>query len=472
MRHSLWLSILVAGLAAGLTAACHSDVALGGPNTLVRVEHEPIGPNCPTGGVSIHTGLDDDGDTFLDDGEITSTQLVCNGSTTVQCAGGNVLTGTIAVRVAADWAQLDGVNCIAGELLIAGIASATIPARPDLQIVTGDVVIAGNTELTTLAGLSGLREIGGTFLVQGNDALVDIAAIGGVKRVGGIQLIGNDALIDLAGLSTLTDIDASLSISNNAGLSSLAGLDNLRTTTRTISIRANQALTSLDALANLRQAQLIEISGNEVLASVALPSLKKVDVRLQITANAKLTEVSLPALSTIGDFIRFDGNPALRRVEMPVLLTLGGLQVSNANLLEVVSAPSLVFATATVQLVNLPRLNTLELDSLTSIGDQLVLNSLADLPTLAGLARLQSIGGAFSVLSTGSLRDFTGLGALEGVSGAMAVSNNPQLRSFAGLAKLREVGGDLTITNNPVLPLTTAQTFGQSITVRGKRMIN
>jgi len=144
-------------------AACHNDVSLGGPNTLVRVDPEPNGPKLrPTGGVAIHTGLDRDGDTFLDDNEITSTQYVCNGSTTVQCAGGKVLTGTITVRAAGDWSQLDGVDCIDGELLVAGTTGGSMPAHPDLRIVTGDLVIAGNSNLTSLAGLDQLRRSAAT----------------------------------------------------------------------------------------------------------------------------------------------------------------------------------------------------------------------------------------------------------------------------------------------------------------------
>src|SRR5689334_24925260 len=104
MRALLSWSVCAASL-----AACHSDVSLGGPNTLVRVDHEDAGVNCATGGVAIHTGLDRDGDTFLDEDEVTSTQFVCNGATDVACAGGNVLEGTITISEPGDFAQLDGV---------------------------------------------------------------------------------------------------------------------------------------------------------------------------------------------------------------------------------------------------------------------------------------------------------------------------------------------------------------------------
>ena len=203
MRHSLCLltgsltgsltASLVASLVGSLIglAACHSDVSLGGPNTLVRVDPEPDGPNCPTGGVAIHTGLDRDGDTFLDDSEITSTQYVCNGQTTVQCAGGKVLSGTITVRAPGDWSQLDGVDCVDGELLVAGATGTSIPSHPDLRIVTGDLVIAGNPNLTSLAGLDQLRQVGGNYLIQGNAALTSIAALGALTRAGSIQLVAS-----------------------------------------------------------------------------------------------------------------------------------------------------------------------------------------------------------------------------------------------------------------------------------------
>lgn len=464
MRSNLWLLVIV--------SACHSDVSLGGPNTLVRVEHEPNGPDCPTGGVAIYTGLDRDGDTYLDDDEITSTQFVCNGSTTVQCAGGRVLKGTITMRSPGDWSQLDGIDCIEGELLVAGIAADTIPRHPDLRIITGDLVVAGNPNLTSLDGIDQVRELGGSYVIQSNDSLTDVSALASLARASGIQLIGNDALPDLRGLEALVDINTSILVSNNSGLVSLAGLDNLRTTTATLAIRSNHALKSLDALGNLRQAQLLEVSGNDTLAQVSLGSLSKVDVRLLVTTNSALAQVSLPALSTVGDFVRFDGDPALTRIDMPALLTVGSLLATNDNSLATITAPSLVFATTGVQLVNLPRLSTARFDSLTSIGDALVLSSLPVLPNLSGFVRVQSIGGAFSLLGTGLVRDFTGLGALASVSGTMTVGSNAQLRSFTGLGKLTEVAGDLTITSNPLLTKATSQAFAQRITVRGKLTIN
>src|SRR5262249_18774054 len=150
-------------LAAAL-AACGSDVSLGGPNTLVRVDSEPEGPNCASGGAAIHTGLDLDGDRFLDDDEITSTQLVCNGSPDVQGSGGPTSQGQIAPRSASALARPRGVTCIDGALLIAGTAAADLEPLADLHAITGDLVIAGNPALSSLDGLRNLQELGDTYL--------------------------------------------------------------------------------------------------------------------------------------------------------------------------------------------------------------------------------------------------------------------------------------------------------------------
>src|SRR5689334_7652201 len=132
MRSFLFVALVVAG--------CSSDVALGGPNTLVHVDPEPSGPNCPDGGLAINTGLDRDGDGYPDDDEILPTQYVCNGGQPVQRAGGRLVTGTIAIETSEDWAKLQDAECVDGDLLIAGVPDDAIPMQ-SLEIVTGGVVV-------------------------------------------------------------------------------------------------------------------------------------------------------------------------------------------------------------------------------------------------------------------------------------------------------------------------------------------
>lgn len=50
-----------------------------GANSLVRQEDEPVGANCTYGGRVVLSGIDLDGDNYLDENEVETTAYVCNG---------------------------------------------------------------------------------------------------------------------------------------------------------------------------------------------------------------------------------------------------------------------------------------------------------------------------------------------------------------------------------------------------------
>ena len=356
MSHWIRFALSLTGVAAALAAAgagCN-DVSLGGPATLVRVDPEPGGERCPEGGTAIHTGLDADDDLYLDDGEIASTQYVCNGAPKVACAGGTVIPGPIAVRDVAGWSALDGVHCVDGDLLIAGVPG-DLPALPDLSIVTGDVVIAGNPGFSSLSGISHLRLVGGRLQVQGNEGLTHLTGLGAVERAEAIIVVGNDHLVDLAGLEQLVHFDSSLQISHNGALRSLAGLDHL-ISAQTLIVSANASLTSLDGLAALEHVVVFEVGGNAALTSMALGALQQVEVNLAITDNAALTSVLLPRVDSIGNAFRVRGNAALQRISARALVSAGNLEVAADNNLTEIDLPGLVYLTGPLQLaVLLPK---------------------------------------------------------------------------------------------------------------------
>ena len=71
---------------------------LNGSNSLASLVAEPAGPNCPTGGYKINTGVDVNNNNVLDINEISNSQYLCNG-----IAGNNSLV-SLATEPA-------GVNC-------------------------------------------------------------------------------------------------------------------------------------------------------------------------------------------------------------------------------------------------------------------------------------------------------------------------------------------------------------------------
>jgi hypothetical protein len=59
-----------------------------GRSSLVRQTPEPAGPNCPTGGTRVDTGVDDNGNGELDDAEIAQTTYVCSVAASAVCDPG------------------------------------------------------------------------------------------------------------------------------------------------------------------------------------------------------------------------------------------------------------------------------------------------------------------------------------------------------------------------------------------------
>ena len=458
-------------LAAPLTlAGCSQRVELGGPATVVRIDGEPAGEHCESGGVAIHTGLDADQDLYLDDGEIVSTQYACSGTGPVACAGGNVLTGSVAIETAADFAQLDGVHCVDGDVLITGVDDE-FPDLVDLERVTGDVIVAANPGLSSMAPFASLDAVGGVVLVQGNDTLGDLTGLGQLTQAQSIQVIGNLGLEDLSGLEGLVDFPGSIRVANNPELQSLAGLDQLIRCDGSVEIRGNRSLASA-ALPALDDVVLLEISGNDALAELALPALRKVEVRLIVLDNGLLEEVVVPQLTSVGDYVRLEANPVLARVDLPVLLAAGSVMAIGDPALTSISAPALVYVTQRIDLRNLSVLDQLDLGQLTSVGDAVTLIGLEQLPDLTGLASVTTIGGTLTIQNSAGPTSVAGLESLELVAGNMVIENNPDLGSLGGMAGLGSVGGDLRIVGNGSLGNAEAQAFAAGLDVGGDVVIS
>jgi hypothetical protein len=430
-----------AALLVVVLASCGPD-----HGSLVRVDPEPAGENCPEGGVAVQTGRDDNGNGAVDDDEIESTSYVCGGASPLSCDDRHSISGLITIFDSAGFAQLDGVGCIDGDLVIAGIDAATLPEL-SLEIVTGGITLAGNPELTSLSGLGKITAVGGFYAVQGNGALTDISAIGKLREGPSVIISGNDSLLDLAGLETWIDVSHNLIVANNASLRDLHGLENLTSTTQGVLLRGNRNLVSVEALDNLRSAAALEISGDAALTSVSLASLQKINVTLLITTNDALATIEFPSLATTSG-VQVLNNRTAVSASFPSLVFTNAFQVQFNPMLRTISAPTFIAATGTFDLSTLPSLTTLDVSALTSIGGAL---------TLSGLSTLSSLSG------------FSSLG---GISGDMTLQSCTALTNLSGLDQLERIGGNLTITANPNLPTSTAQAFATRVAIGGTTTIN
>ena len=76
-------------------------------NSLVRQDIEPVGANCPAGGMRIESGLDLNGDGILEANEVTAASYVCEASTSLvnvvpEPAGANCSSGGQAIQTGLD----------------------------------------------------------------------------------------------------------------------------------------------------------------------------------------------------------------------------------------------------------------------------------------------------------------------------------------------------------------------------------
>ncbi|MBL8785503.1 MAG: hypothetical protein JNJ59_11415 [Deltaproteobacteria bacterium] len=155
--HRLFLAVLV-----GLLAACVDD----GLSSLVVATDEPVGANCPYGGVRFDVGQDRDGDGRLDSGEVTGTSYACN-----QRVDGR----SIAVRVTPIGASAD---CPAGGIEVAtGLDDDDDRTLDDDEVDQTRFVCNGRDGLNTLVRLvpiaadvlNPLCPLGGTRIESGRD---------------------------------------------------------------------------------------------------------------------------------------------------------------------------------------------------------------------------------------------------------------------------------------------------------------
>ncbi|MCV9389408.1 DUF7151 family protein [Reichenbachiella ulvae] len=94
---------------------CNGENGLSGTNSLVRVDTEPAGTNCSTGGLAVFVGLDSDNDGVLSDTEIIgAANYICNGSDGNNGANGNDGRSPIVVSAPSSSCSNGGTELIFG----------------------------------------------------------------------------------------------------------------------------------------------------------------------------------------------------------------------------------------------------------------------------------------------------------------------------------------------------------------------
>ncbi len=347
-----------------------------------------------------------------------------------------------------------------------------------------DLVVDGNLELLDLSGLDGLRSIHGDLIIAGNAALTTLAGLPDPEIAGSVVIADNDALRDLAGLPPdLTGLAGGLSITSNAGLTSLEGLPDALGAVESLKIQRNDALLDLHGLpstlhvrdsvsvrsnarlrtlaglpAALDRVGYFYVDGNPALEHLGdgLSALRDIEV-IELWENPTLVDLSgLPAGLRV-DTLRIVDNDGLRSLAgLPDGITLMTLEIEgNAGLLDLSGLPPTLteipdkvrlLATPVTDLTglfeHLRRIGGLELESNTALRD---LRGIREGTTFSEpMATRQPW--SLSLLRNEALVSLDGLPAsFAEVPGGVRIHGNSNLVDLAGLEGITSIGADLFI---------------------------
>jgi len=276
------------------------------------------------------------------------TALAIVGAASAQCS----IQGTSTVQNSGDASAFASCTTFSGNIAIATGTSDNLNFK-SVRVVTGDVSVVGNSNITTI-GADSLQSIGGTFTVN-NCQIVSSLNFPQLSSVGGIDFEGLPNLNQLGFTSSVSKAKT-LNIQNTF-LQSLDGI-NLQEVS-SIYIANNRLLQDVSfQVSNISQSMILESNGDRLTASfpnlqsasnltfrncpsVSIPSLANVTGSLGFYENT-LSAINAPNLTTVGGTLAINTNTKLGNITMPLLKTItGGLQIQNNTGLTQVSFPGL-----------------------------------------------------------------------------------------------------------------------------------
>lgn len=189
----------------------------------------------------------------------------------------------------ADFAALECVVEVTGDLVIDGIDSTNLHFLESLRRVGQNLRISNNAALSSMIGLDNLTQVGGTLTIV-NNALDSLSGLESLTSATRIELLGPAGdYASLHGLDNLSSVSESLIIgtcacapdegdcSEDFGLERLVSLDGLESLVSVgrLEIWGNRVLADVDALVGLGEAQAVVVADNpavsdeDVLAALA-----------------------------------------------------------------------------------------------------------------------------------------------------------------------------------------------------------
>ena len=438
---------------------CNADT----PPTLTRVDVEPAGPHCGSGGRAVRSGPDANHNGTLDDAEIASTIYACDTP--------DLIDGDVTADMWKDPATVERLahaRVITGSLVIRSDQPVSLPK---LAYVGGMVeVVPGAVE--TSIDAPALAQVGGDLVLDQPKALAGAIALPSLTRVGGSVHVAQ-ADVDAVTAPTLAAIGGSLSFAAT-GVAKI-DLPSLAQVGGTLSLTGLDGVTEVALPALTQIGAGLDVGGVSALPGLALPALRTIGGEVAVTGDAALAAFELVALERIGGNLYLSELPGLHRVGLPALTSLGadaadgtGSSISGTGLSEL-ALPALTAMPRRLDAGHNPELVALKLPAL-PVVDSLVLFDddklgVLDLSAAASIGELRlsatpSIVAPASSAVTGQLEltgpaitqmpairigesaavlvdraaitDLRGL-VSDGVIGGLSLQNDDALTSLAGL---------------------------------------
>ena len=310
-----------------------------------------------------------------------------------------------------------------GTVILETQADVDAFGQQGITFIDGNLIIgrtAGTDSITSLAPLSGLKEVVYAFTLQPTCAITGLEGLENLEHVGGTFQIG--------GTTTATGLKH-LEILTLPALKTVGGFSLLNTVTFIVEL---PELTNVSKLLNLNcplyQLQLPQLqtagtltlaaasNASTSLAQISLPALEEVEGNITVSYLSSVAKLSLPELKKLGGF-SFSGMTLLSFIYAPKLEeTTGTMSFSSLNGLVELSFPALKQA-GTLTVSSCKNLSILEVPKLETAG-AINLNNVP----LNGIADFTALKTAKSISITGVPLNITDFTVLE-TAGTITLSN-------------------------------------------------
>jgi|GEM_PF-2374484 len=439
-------------LSACLSVACDDGSATPTPD--VETPAEPnVSPGVEPDGTPDSEPSPVGPDVRPDDPVLPPPPMGCGRNVPVECDPAATIVGDVTVFSASDLGQLQGVQCVDGNLDIREVDDLLGMFNVDtLEKVSGTLSLFRNRSLLSTAGMPALREVGGLDVTD-NDALVSLSGFSALETAGTVHILGNESLEEVQ-LERLTTIDADLFVAHNPSLADISGFDCLSGAVDTISFENNPEMTSLDGLegvALVREEVFVHrMHGLNTLEG--LHGVSSVPGSIVIDDNDNLTNLDGLRGLTSTTHLRLLMLPALTSsAGMAALTSVSNLDLENTTLLTMEGFEGITELDY-LSLDNNYRMTSLRgLDNLSFISISGSIVSHPALESLDGLESLANVGRHFDISANTALIDISALSQLRNVGGALRFIGDDALVYITDLVELRDVGEVLVLQSNTVL---------------------